>query len=70
MRLWFTLFAAPLIFSCAHALAQSGDLAGVTMRVVDDLSGIDAVVLELEAVPAESAEEEDAAERPEQPPPD
>lgn len=47
MRLLSPLLAAPLIFACGHAFAQGGDLAGVTMRVLDDLSGIDAVVLEL-----------------------
>jgi hypothetical protein len=64
MRLIFTLLAAPLILVCGHVLAQGGGLAGVTMRVVDDLSGIDAVVLELEAVPAASSEHTDDAERP------
>ena len=37
--------AATLTFSSAGALAQSGALSGVTMRVLDDLSGVDAVVL-------------------------
>jgi hypothetical protein len=62
MRLLFTLLAAPLIFASGHGFAQSGDLAGVTMRVVDDLSGIDAVVLELQAAPAESTEDAGEAE--------
>jgi hypothetical protein len=64
MRLLSMLLAAPLIFICSHTLAQNGGLAGVTMRVVDDLRGIDAVVLELEAVPAQSAEDTDDTERP------
>jgi hypothetical protein len=64
MRLLSTLLSAPLIFSCSHAFAQDGGLAGVTMRVVDDLSGIDAIVLELEAVPADNVKDTDDAERP------
>jgi hypothetical protein len=44
-----TMVAAALCFGAASALAQSGDLSGVTMRVLDDLSGVDAVVLELDA---------------------
>lgn len=68
MRLLSTLLAAALIFACSHAFAQASGLAGVTMRVVDDLSGIDAVVLvlELEAAPAPADNTEDApdAERP------
>lgn len=64
MRLLSRLLAAPLIFACGHAFAQGSDLAGVTMRVLDDLSGIDAAVLELEPARseerAEGAEEEDA----------
>jgi hypothetical protein len=44
--------AATLSFSQAVAFAQSGALSGVTMRVLDDLSGVDAVVLQLDANPA------------------
>jgi hypothetical protein len=51
-----------LILGCGLAFAQSGGLAGVTMRVVDDLSGIDAVVLELEVAPAENTEDADDAD--------
>jgi hypothetical protein len=40
---------ATLAFGSAGAYAQGGDLAGVTMRVLDDLSGVDAVVLELDS---------------------
>jgi hypothetical protein len=50
----------------SYALAQGGGLAGVTMRVVEDLSGSDAVVLELDP-PAENTdntENTDEAERP------
>lgn len=49
------MLAMLLAAACAGASAQDGDLSGVTMRVVDDLSGIDAVVIVLEpigAVPA------------------
>ena len=54
-----TFFAATLAFAAASAQAQ-GDLAGVTMRVLDDVSDIDAVVLELDA---SGGEDEDGAER-------
>jgi hypothetical protein len=56
--------AATLSFSQAVAFAQSGALSGVTMRVLDDLSGVDAVVLQLDANPAAAepgAEAESAA---------
>jgi hypothetical protein len=64
MRLLSTLLAISLIFACGPAFAQSGGLAGVTMRVVDDLSGIDAAVLELAPRGAEAAEKADAVEPP------
>ena len=41
--------AATLVFGSAVALAQDGDLARVTMRVLDSVSDVDAVVLELDA---------------------
>jgi len=41
--------AATLVFGSAAALAQDGDLARVTMRVLDSVSDVDAVVLELDA---------------------
>jgi len=44
-----------LVFASAAVLGQDGDLSGVTMRVVDDLSSIDAVVIELAASSAEGA---------------
>jgi hypothetical protein len=47
---------AALIFGSAGALAQRGDLAGVTMRVLDDLGDVDAVVLELDANRGEGQE--------------
>jgi hypothetical protein len=40
--------AAALIFGSAVVVAQSGELNGVTMRVVDDLSGLDVTVIELD----------------------
>jgi hypothetical protein len=43
-----TLTAA-LVCLSGSATAQSGDLSGVTMRVLDDVSDIDAVILELDA---------------------
>ena len=48
--------AAVLVFSSAGALAQDGDLSRVTMRVLDDVSGVDAVVLELDANRGEGEE--------------
>ena len=61
---------AALALGAAHA--QDGALAGVTMRVLDDISGLDAVILELDAEPAEGAgvaepdaRETDAAPAPE-----
>jgi hypothetical protein len=53
--------AATLSLSPAGAFAQSGDLSGVTMRVLDSLADVDAVVLSLDASPAEG--EQGAAER-------
>jgi hypothetical protein len=48
-----------LAFRAATGFAQDGALAGVTMRVVDDVSALDAVILELDA---DSGEGEKAAE--------
>jgi hypothetical protein len=48
-RLALLSLAAALTFSSAGALAQPGALSGVTMRVLDDLNGVDAVVLQLDA---------------------
>jgi hypothetical protein len=56
-RPFATTFTATLAFGCGSALAQGGDLAGVTMRVLDDLSDIDAVILELDANRGEGGEE-------------
>lgn len=44
---------AALIFGSAVVVAQSGDLSGVTMRVVDDLTGLDVTVIELDEGAAE-----------------
>lgn len=41
------LSLALVLGSASSALAQGGDLGGVTMRVLDDVSDIDAVVLEI-----------------------
>jgi hypothetical protein len=64
MRLTFALLAGPLIFGGGYAVAQGGGLAGVTMRVVDDLRDVDAVVLELEAAAAKNTDDAGDAERP------
>ena len=65
-----TTFAATLAFGVASASAQDRYLAGVTMRVLDDVSDNDAVVLELDANRGEdeggegrAADEADSAER-------
>ena len=55
-----TIIGAALLMVCGGAVAQSGDLAGVTMRVLDDVSDVHKVVLELHA---NRGEEEEAAER-------
>jgi hypothetical protein len=54
--------AAALVFGATGALAQSGDLSGVTMRVLDDLGEVDVVVLSLDANRSET--DEDAADAP------
>jgi hypothetical protein len=54
-RLALGAFAAALAVSClSNALAQPGDLGGVTMRVLDDVSDIDAVVLDIRAARGET----------------
>ena len=68
-----TTFAATLVLGFGSASAQDGDLAGVTMRVLDDVSDIRAVILDLDASRGESeegeqsgrarADEPDSAER-------
>jgi len=58
--------AAVLVFGSASAVAQDGDLSNVTMRVLDDLRDVDAVVLELDANRGEGeegAESDSRAER-------
>lgn len=54
-----TILGAALVIGCGSALAQGGDLTGVTMRVLDDVSDVDAVVIELG--PARGEGEEGAA---------
>lgn len=50
MRLRFsTTLMAALVCATGSAFAQSGELSGVTMRVLDDVGDIDAVILELDA---------------------
>jgi hypothetical protein len=48
-RLFSTAWKAALVCASGSALAQSGDLSSVTMRVLDDVADIDAVILELDA---------------------
>jgi hypothetical protein len=48
-RSFSTTLKAALVCASSSAFAQSGDLSGVTMRVLDDIGDIDAVVLELDA---------------------
>jgi hypothetical protein len=62
-RIFF--LAVALILAAATARAQSGDLSGVTMRVLDDVTEIDAVILELDAGRGEeegARDEADSAE--------
>ncbi|HEX7237451.1 MAG TPA: hypothetical protein VF405_10855, partial [Gammaproteobacteria bacterium] len=56
-----TIFGAALVMACGSALAQSGDLAGVTMRVLDDVSDVHAIVIELDANRGEGEESADRA---------
>ena len=51
-----TILGAAFTIGCGSAFAQGGDLAGVTMRVLDDVSDIDAVVIELGASRGEGEE--------------
>ena len=51
-----TILGAALVIGCGSAFAQGGDLAGVTMRVLDDVSEVDAVVIELGANRGEGEE--------------
>ena len=44
-----TTLKAGLVCASGSAAAQSGDLSSVTMRVLDDVADIDAVILELDA---------------------
>jgi len=55
--------AAVLVFGAVSAVAQDGDLSNVTMRVLDDLRDVDAVVLELDANRGEGEEGAESAAR-------
>jgi hypothetical protein len=55
-RSFSTIIGATLVFASGSALAQGGDLAGVTMRVLDDVSDVHAVVIELDANRGEGEE--------------
>jgi hypothetical protein len=52
--------AAALTLHVATGLAQDGDLASVTMRVLDDVSAIDAAIIELDANSSEGGEAAEA----------
>ena len=64
-RTFGTILKAALVCASGSAFAQSGDLSTVTMRVLDDVSEIDAVVLELDANrgAAEEGDEANGADR-------
>jgi hypothetical protein len=63
MRLRFsTILGAALVCGCGSAFAQGGDLSGVTMRVLDDVSDVDTVILELDANRGEGEEGTEAAD--------
>lgn len=47
-QLLIMTLALALAGACGAALAQTGALAGVTMRVVDDVTGLDVVIIEIE----------------------
>jgi hypothetical protein len=49
-RLKLAILALALVGGAA--LAQSGGLAGVTMRVLDDIAGLDAAIIEVGAARA------------------
>ena len=64
MRLRFsTILGAALVCGCGSAFAQGGDLSGVTMRVLDDVSDVDTVILELDANRGEAEEGAEAGGR-------
>lgn len=50
------LLAAALLVAGAGAPAQNGSLAGVTMRVLDDMSGIDAAIIVLDTDRGQAAD--------------
>src|SRR5690349_4742602 len=51
-----TILGAALAIGCGSVFAQGGDLAGVTMRVLDDVRDVDTVVIELGASRGEGEE--------------
>ena len=61
MRRFITALA--VAYGAIGVSAQDGDLAGVTMRVLDDVSDVDAVILELDGNRGEDSDgsEGDAA---------
>ena len=51
-----TILGAVLVIGCGSAFAPSGELAGVTMRVLDDARDVEAVIIELGANRGEGEE--------------
>ena len=62
-RSFSTILGAGLAIGCGSALAQGGDLAGVTMRVLDDVSDVRAVVIELDSSRGEEGADRDGGAR-------
>lgn len=56
------LAAIAYALGAASAFAQQGDLSGVTLRVLDDVSDVDAVILDLDANRGEGEDGEGADE--------
>ena len=56
MRLRFSTILGAALVCGGNAFAQGGDLSGVTMRVLDDVSDVDTVILELDANRGEGEE--------------
>jgi hypothetical protein len=54
-----TLSLALILGGASSALAQGGDLGGVTMRVLDDVSDVETIVLDIRAARGETEGSED-----------
>jgi hypothetical protein len=62
-RSFSTILGAALVCGCGGAFAQGGDLSGVTMRVLDDVSDVHNVILGLDASRGESEDEGEGRRR-------